>query len=240
MSVVERYSWSSENGSKSAGLQRIWSRSAVAAGIDRLPVERRAAVEAVEAVHRQHRPKRRRDRDPPLGVEPVGEGRNELVHRHPRRPASARRDFTQFRCPTRPPALADGRGKRVRQTPRTSTPPQKVRLPPTRFRDYMGYHGIFWVVNGIGAVVHGVGQSRQASKTLLGLTIRLDTRIVGGPNGRCRRPCRTAAPHVASRPVSRVLYGGVAAARRPFLWDVRCRTPRATYPDGWPGNGPEA
>src|SRR5690606_10436129 len=44
----------------------------------------------------------------------------------------------------------------------------------------------------------------------------------------------------ASRPVSRVLYGGVAAARRPFLWDARCRTPRATYPDGWPGNGPGA
>lgn len=26
-------------------------------------------------------------------------------------------------------------------------------------------------------------------------------------------------------------------ARRPFIWDARCRTPLATYPGGWPGNG---
>ena len=31
----------------------------------------------------------------------------------------------------------------------------------------------------------------------------------------------------------------LAPSRRPFLWDVRCRTPRATYPGGWPGNRPE-
>ena len=47
---------------------------AVAAGIDRLAVERRAAIDAVESVHREHRPVRGRDRHPPLGVEPVGEG----------------------------------------------------------------------------------------------------------------------------------------------------------------------
>ena len=39
-----------------------------------------------------------------------------------------------------------------------------------------------------------------------------------------------------SRSISRVLYGEVASARRPFIWDVRCRTPRATNPDDWPGN----
>ena len=35
----------------------------------------------------------------------------------------------------------------------------------------------------------------------------------------------------ASRPVSRVLYGG-ETARQPFIWDHRCRRPRATNPDG--------
>jgi hypothetical protein len=30
------------------------------------------------------------------------------------------------------------------------------------------------------------------------------------------------------------------AARRPFLWDAGCPAPRATNPDGWPGNRPEA
>jgi hypothetical protein len=40
----------------------------------------------------------------------------------------------------------------------------------------------------------------------------------------------------ASRPVSRVLYGArVSHARWPFLWDGRCRPPRATNP----GNDPE-
>jgi hypothetical protein len=29
-----------------------------------------------------------------------------------------------------------------------------------------------------------------------------------------------------------------SGGRWPFLWDVRCRTPRATYPDDWPGNRP--
>ena len=52
----------------------------VAAGVDRLSVERRAAIEAVEPIHRQDRAERRRNRNPPLGIEPVGEGGNELVH----------------------------------------------------------------------------------------------------------------------------------------------------------------
>ncbi len=47
---------------------------------------------------------------------------------------------------------------------------------------------------------------------------------------------RVQAGKIVSRPVSRVLYGGVAPAWRPFIWDARCRTPRATNPDDWPGN----
>jgi hypothetical protein len=35
------------------------------------------------------------------------------------------------------------------------------------------------------------------------------------------------------RPVSRVLFPAFAR-RWPFLWDARCRTPRATYPDDDP------
>ena len=88
ISVVDRNSWSSENGSKLARLLADRLAEAVAAGIDRLPVERRAAIEAVEPVHRQHGAELRRDRHPPLGVEPVGVGGNELVHR-PRPPRRA-------------------------------------------------------------------------------------------------------------------------------------------------------
>ena len=37
------------------------------------------------------------------------------------------------------------------------------------------------------------------------------------------------------RPVSRVLFPPPESdGRWPFLWDARCRTPRATYPDGYP------
>jgi hypothetical protein len=39
------------------------------------------------------------------------------------------------------------------------------------------------------------------------------------------------------RPVSRVLSPAEAGGR-PFLWGARRRTPRATYPDDRPGNGP--
>ena len=48
---------------------------------------------------------------------------------------------------------------------------------------------------------------------------------------------------IASRPVSRVLYGPrrLAAARtwRPFVLDADCSAPHATYPGGGTGNGPE-
>ena len=52
-------------------------------------------------------------------------------------------------------------------------------------------------------------------------------RLILGPIERTRRP------------VSRVLYPPArAGGRRPFLWDVRCRTPRATYPGGRCGSSP--
>jgi hypothetical protein len=40
-------------------------------------------------------------------------------------------------------------------------------------------------------------------------------------------------PTCASRPVSRVLYGGISPTWRPFLWDADCPAPRAAYPDDW-------
>jgi hypothetical protein len=42
----------------------------------------------------------------------------------------------------------------------------------------------------------------------------------------------------ARRPVSRVLSPATRAGGRPFIWDVRCRTPRATNPGDGVGNGP--
>jgi len=36
-----------------------------------------------------------------------------------------------------------------------------------------------------------------------------------------------------SRPVSRVLYGGVAPTWQPFLWDASCDAPQAANPDDW-------
>ena len=42
----------------------------------------------------------------------------------------------------------------------------------------------------------------------------------------------------ARRPVSRVLYPAARAGRRPFIWDARYRTPRATNPGDGVENGP--
>jgi len=55
-----------------------------------------------------------------------------------------------------------------------------------------------------------------------------------------RRQATESEAENASRPVSRVLYGPGASAGtwRPFIWDARCRAPRATYPNGWAGNRP--
>ena len=58
----------------------------IAARVERGAVERRIAIEALETVAREHRAKRRRDRDPALGVEPQGVVRHEAVHDVPGAP----------------------------------------------------------------------------------------------------------------------------------------------------------
>ena len=65
-------------------LRRERTRRLVQTGVDRVALQGWAAVEAVRPIHLQDRPKRRRYGHPPLGVEPVRIGGNELVHR-PRR-----------------------------------------------------------------------------------------------------------------------------------------------------------
>ena len=60
----------------------------IAAAVHRFHVDRRIAVEPLEAVARQHLPERRRDGDPSLPVDPVGDARYEAVHRSPQPAAS--------------------------------------------------------------------------------------------------------------------------------------------------------
>jgi hypothetical protein len=50
---------------------------------------------------------------------------------------------------------------------------------------------------------------------------------------KARQSSRRAFSSGISRPVSRVLYGGVAPTWQPFLWDVCCQTPQAANPDDW-------
>ena len=59
-----------------------------AAAVDRRPVQRRIAVEAVLALARQHRPEGRRNRYPTLLVEPVRISGDKTVH-HPPNPVRA-------------------------------------------------------------------------------------------------------------------------------------------------------
>ena len=114
----------------------------VAARVDRLTVEGRAAVDPVEPVHRQHRPERRGNRNPPLGVEPICEGGNEFVHapRLPRRAApSAARSLPR----------AGWSPEAARSTDETRTPARRLRnamvaTRPTLSWDSMGYHGTDW------------------------------------------------------------------------------------------------
>ena len=54
--------------------------------------------------------------------------------------------------------------------------------------------------------------------------------------GRSAERSRVLSGQAACKPGS--VPGRVSGGRWPFLWDVRCRTPRATYPDDWPGNRP--
>ena len=50
---------------------------------------------------------------------------------------------------------------------------------------------------------------------------------------KARRLSRRAFSSGISRPVSRVLYGGVAPTWQPFLWDACRQAPRAANPDDW-------
>src|SRR5262249_32984694 len=58
----------------------------IAARVERGAVERRKEREALKPFAREHRAKGRRDRDPPLGVEPQGVVRHEAVHDAPGAP----------------------------------------------------------------------------------------------------------------------------------------------------------
>ena len=59
-----------------------------------------------------------------------------------------------------------------------------------------------------------------------------DTALFGGGAGRALR-LGIEATEAVRRPVSRVLSPAFRGADGwPFIWDARCRTPRATYPDG--------
>ncbi len=72
------------------GQQRIDLRQElVAPAVERRRIERRMDVDALEPVPRQRLTEGCRDRDPALGVEAVGEMREEAVHEAPRRRKSA-------------------------------------------------------------------------------------------------------------------------------------------------------
>ncbi len=62
-----------------------------------------------------------------------------------------------------------------------------------------------------------------------------------GRTGASRRVMALKPPPLpqesTSRPVSRVLYGGLAPAWRPFLWDAGCPAPLAVNPDDAPKTG---
>ncbi len=68
--------------------------------------------------------------------------------------------------------------------------------------------------------------------------LRTSTTVSGG--GPAAHQCSTFVPfaHVQAACKPGSVPDGGAARGRPFLWDVRRRTPRATYPDDRPGSGP--
>ena len=109
----------------------------VAAGIDRLAVQRRAAIDAVESVHRQHGAILRRDRDAPLGVDLVGVGGNELVHR----PRPPRRTVVRPRSRRKAdgPASAPVRIAADKRAPGALSVRRRTRSGPR-----LGLHGISW------------------------------------------------------------------------------------------------
>src|SRR5208283_635454 len=91
-------------------------------------VERRIDIDTLEAVLRQRLPERRRDRNPTLGVEAMGEMRQEAVHQAPRRQRPPRPDERGSRAAARTRGLLTGwRGiawdpMGVKQTPGDSRP----------------------------------------------------------------------------------------------------------------------
>src|SRR5262245_29763857 len=92
----------------------------IAAGIDRRLIECWIAVESFESVAHEHPPERRRNRDPPLGIEPQRVVRHEAVHPH----------STLGYAPARPP----------------SSPPNGR---PQRWLHSMGNRGIPWEIMGV-------------------------------------------------------------------------------------------
>src|SRR5579864_2390362 len=106
----------------------------MAAGIERRPVERRIAVQAVEAVARQHRAERRRHRNATFGIETQHVMGHKPVHLAPPRAADSN-------LAAAPAGQRPGHPRHTRRGPdRSSGPPTFVRT-----------NGLSWdnmVVNG--------------------------------------------------------------------------------------------
>ncbi len=93
MSAVAIASLAGENAGIVAMSEFDLGQKPVAPAIERRNVERRIGVDALEAVLRQNLAERGRDRNPALGVEPVGEVGEETVQRaRPRRARNRCRD----------------------------------------------------------------------------------------------------------------------------------------------------
>ena len=131
---------------------------------------------------------------------------------------------------------------RRRESPRAAAEATRLRfLGRVRSeRNDVGYHRVTRSVNEtrpLRTEAHGA----PPIETFLGLTGRLRSRRRrrSAPNSaRLFRETWGAADDEGggvSRPVSRVLYGGLSPTWRPFVWDVRYRTPRATNPGDWSG-----
>src|SRR5262249_19947537 len=106
----------------------------IAASIQRRPIECRIAVETFEAVAREHGTKRRRDRDPPLGVETQRVVRHEAVHNVP--------GSIRLAVPARP-----------RRGPDRSARPRRARSWEPHVR--MGCYGLSWDYLGVKYTVPG-------------------------------------------------------------------------------------
>ena len=96
-------------------------------------------------------------------------------------------------------------------------------------RDFMGYHGISREVNGSRVGDWGPASPGKVSIPLTGAPRWGDAAALAGRrhhSGQCfetSKRCQSAC-----KPGS--VWRRFPAARRPFIWGVRCRTPRATNP----------